>query len=124
MCCAMPFDICIGYDGMKEMHGGDFKTYFCTVSESPIIVSERLGRVIATTPERQALPQLSLNPQRKCSNNVPLRRRFSPRNPTSPLELLLTRVTMTASFSRPWKPSTLPSSIPGKASFRGASTAS
>jgi hypothetical protein len=24
---------------------------------------------------------------------------------------------MTASFSRPWKPSTLPNSIPGKASF-------
>lgn len=43
--------------------------------------------------------------------------RFSPKNPTSFSELLLTRLTRTASFSRPWKPSTDPNSMPGKASF-------
>lgn len=55
---------------------------------------------------------------------LPFKRRFSPRKPTSPSALLRTRLTMTASFSRPWKPSTLPNSMPGNRSFRGASKAS
>lgn len=54
----------------------------------------------------------------------PFRRLFSPKKPTSPSGLLRTRLTMTASFSRPWNPSTLPSSMPGNFSFNGASTAS
>ena len=58
------------------------------------------------------------------SANSPFSRRFSPKKPTSPSALLRTRLTMTASFSRPWKPSTLPSSIPGKVSLSGARTAS
>lgn len=55
---------------------------------------------------------------------LPFSRRFSPRKPTSPSGLLRTRLTMTASFSRPWNPSTLPSSMPGKASLSGARIAS
>lgn len=42
---------------------------------------------------------------------------FSPRKPTSFSPFDLTRLTITASFSRPWNPSTLPSSMPGNASF-------
>lgn len=38
---------------------------------------------------------------------------FSFKNPTSPCSLLLTKQKATASFSRPWKPSTVPSSRPG-----------
>ena len=56
--------------------------------------------------------------------NIPFNLLFSPKNPTSPSVLLLTRLTTTASFSRPWKPSTLPNSIPGQVSLSGASTAS
>lgn len=43
----------------------------------------------------------------------PFNRLFSPRKPTSCSGLLLTKLTITASFSRPWKPSTLPNSISG-----------
>jgi hypothetical protein len=38
---------------------------------------------------------------RRQHRNSPLRRRFSPRKPTSPSVLLRTRLTMTTSFSRP-----------------------
>src|SRR5690606_17444740 len=56
--------------------------------------------------------------------DLPFNRRFSPRNPTSPSGLLRTRLTMTASFSRPWNPSTLPSSMPGYSSLSGERIAS
>lgn len=62
--------------------------------------------------------------QKDQKRNSPFNRLFSPRNPTSPSALLRTSVTMTASFSRPWNPSTLPSSMPGNSSLRGARIAS
>ena len=49
--------------------------------------------------------------------DVPLSRLFSPKKPTSCSGLLRTVLTMTASFSRPWNPSTDPSSMPGYASL-------
>jgi hypothetical protein len=77
-------------------------TYLLIVSLSPITQRCLFGRVIAT---------LSLL--------------FSPKNPTSCSELLRTVLTTTASFSRPWKPSTDPSSKCGYFSFsRPASSAS
>ncbi len=143
------------------------QTYFLTVSESPMTVNDRLGRVMATAlpalthlipqsprparPPAHALMQtgggcdcetLPAGPspspnQRRPPNGAaaqnsemqrrsdsPFSRRFSPRKPTSPSGLLRTRLTTTASFSRPWKPSTLPSSMPGKVSLSGARTAS
>lgn len=46
---AVLFDICVAIASGQRMFFKNVSTYFCTVSESPIIVSERLGRVIATT---------------------------------------------------------------------------
>ena len=61
-------------------------------------VSDRFGLVIAT----DAIIQLMVVCQDlSWSEDLPLSRRFSPRKPTSPSELLRTKVTMTASFSRP-----------------------
>ncbi len=86
------------------------------------------GRVMATVvscDEQRHYSALGAMAQLGCDGaNSPLRRRFSPRNPTSPSALLRTRLTMTASFSRPWNPSTLPSSMPGKTSFSWESRAS
>lgn len=62
-------------------------TYLLIVSESPITQRCRFGLVMAT---------LSLL--------------FSPKKPTSCSGLLRTVLTTTASFSRPWNPSTEPSS--------------
>ena len=62
-------------------------TYLLMVSESPTTQRCRFGLVMAT---------LSLL--------------FSPKKPTSCSELLRTVLTTTASFSRPWNPSTEPSS--------------
>ena len=69
------------YDGSAKM------TYLLIVSESPTTQRCRFGLVMAT---------LSLL--------------FSPKKPTSCSELLRTVLTTTASFSRPWNPSTEPSS--------------
>lgn len=59
-------------------------------------------------------------PPKSGGGDLPFNRRFSLRNPTSPSALLRTRLTITASFSRPWNPSTDPSSMPGKVSLSGA----
>lgn len=45
---AVLFDICIAVASGQRKSFNTVSTYFCTVSESPIIVSERLGRVMAT----------------------------------------------------------------------------
>ena len=84
----------------------DVSTYRLIVSESPQIHRCRFGRVIATT---HALVTVISYLQ----VHLPFKRRFSARNPTSCAALLRTKLTTTASFSRPWNPSTLPSSMPG-----------
>jgi hypothetical protein len=79
-------------------------TYLPTVSESPTTHKCLLGRVIAT-----AQP-LSVLFHARCRAGgggtvawlvLPFNLRFSPRNPTSWSALLRTKLTMTASFSRP-----------------------
>jgi hypothetical protein len=81
-------------------------TYLLTVSESPTMQRCLFALVIAT----QSCVSITKTLGR---SRLPFNLRFSPRNPTSCSGLLLTRLTMTASFSLPWNPSTLPSSIPG-----------
>lgn len=91
-------------------------TYPPTVSESPIIVKERRGRVIATSENSisscllfelfcytEALRQRHSEEGIDWGKiwGIPFSLRFSPRNPTSRSELLRTRETITASFSRP-----------------------
>lgn len=119
-------------------------THLLTVSESPTTTSDLFGRVIATVNQSinqyrsfrkqhgrmetgQGPPRVQRKPHNKSitkSRNSPFNRRFSLKKPTSPSGLLRTRLTTTASFSRPWNPSTEPSSMPGKASLRGAKSPS
>ena len=71
------------------------RTDFATVSESPIMVNERLGRVIATG------FCVSVVFGGFCCEVLPFSRRLSPRKPTSWSGLLLTRLTIITSFSLP-----------------------
>lgn len=99
--------------------------YRPTVSESPTTQRCRFGRVMATTSRQHMSSARHRAAVSACHDrhllerdaSLPLSRLFSPRNPTSCSALLRTRLTITASFSRPWNPSTLPSSMPANCSF-------
>lgn len=109
--------------------GTGVDTHLLIVSESPITQRCRLGRVMATAMlssalhQKRSLCRWGFNARILCPGrdwhtvDVPLSRLFSPRKPTSCSALLRTVLTMTASFSLPWNPSTDPSSMPGYSSL-------
>lgn len=69
----------------------------------------RFGLVIATVPSLVSHARSAVR-----RSPVPFKRRFSPRNPTSPSALLLQSEMTTTSFSRPWLESIEPIGRVGK----------
>lgn len=105
--------VCTTTTGSQTSKGLFGVTYLLIVSESPIIQRWRFGRVIATVKHKVSSTYRTIPcSQASGRQDLPFNRLFSPKKPTSCSGLLRTRLTMTASFSRPWKPSTLPSSMP------------